>query len=180
MGRQDQGISDSAERYQVVPRTLCFILNGDDVLLLKGAPDKRLWANRYNGVGGHVEQGEDVCSAALREIREETGWQEDDVKDVRLRCLVNIDSGDPRVGILLFVFTARSKLRRTRSSAEGTLEWVPRSRLLDCALVEDLPVLLPRVLELPENAPPVFARYSYDQDDRLVIRFNACHLPDGP
>ncbi len=43
------------------------------MLLLKGSPTKRLWANRYNGVGGHVERGEDVLSAARRELEEETG-----------------------------------------------------------------------------------------------------------
>ena len=55
MGRDEQGVPDSAKRYKTIPRTLCFVCNGDDVLLLKGAPDKRLWANRLNGVGSHVE-----------------------------------------------------------------------------------------------------------------------------
>ena len=67
----DQGIFTN--RYMVIPRTLIFLTRGDTILLLKGAPTKRLWANLYNGVGGHVEQGEDVLSAAYRELEEETG-----------------------------------------------------------------------------------------------------------
>lgn len=178
MGQQDQGVFSSAGRYQTVPRTLCFILHGDDVLLLKGAPDKRLWANRYNGVGGHVERDEDVCTAALREICEETGWCDDQVEGLRLRGLVNVDAGDPHTGIMLFVFTARTSTRGTRASAEGALEWVPRSRLLEYPLVDDLPVLLPRLLALPNDAAPLFAHYGYDQNDQLVMRFCGCHLPD--
>jgi 8-oxo-dGTP diphosphatase len=180
MGQQEQGVFASDERYKTVPRTLCFVLHGDDVLLLKGAPDKRLWANCYNGVGGHVERGEDVCTAARREICEETGWCDDELEDLRLRGVINVDAGDPRTGIALFVFTAQARVRRTQASAEGTLEWIPRSRLLDYALVEDLPVLLPRVLALADDAPPLFGHYSYDESGGLVIRFNSCYLPDMP
>ncbi len=180
MGRKEQGVFVNEGRYQTVPRTLSFILHGDDVLLLKGAPDKRLWANRFNGVGGHVERDEDVCAAALREICEETGWEADNVEDMRLRGLINVDAGDTQPGVMLFVFTARARTRETRASAEGTLEWIPGSRLLDCALVEDLPHLLPRLLSMPKDAPPLFARYSYGQHDELIVRFNTCHLPDRP
>ena len=66
-------------RYVAVPRTLVFLTSANpatgelEILLLKGAPHKRLWANLLNGVGGHVEVHEDVYSAALREVQEETG-----------------------------------------------------------------------------------------------------------
>jgi 8-oxo-dGTP diphosphatase len=179
MGKEDQGVFASTRRYHTVPRTLCFITHGNDVLLLKGAPDKRIWANRYNGVGGHVERDEDVCEAALREICEETGWSKNDVENLRLRGVINVDAGDPQTGIMLFVFTARANQRQTGASAEGTLEWIPRSRLLDYDLVEDLPVLLPRVLSSPDDAPLFFAHYSYGSNDQLVIRFNVFHLPDN-
>jgi hypothetical protein len=59
------------------------------------------------------------------------------------------------------------------------LEWIPRSRLLEYPVVDDLPVLLPRLLALPDDAAPLFAHYGYDQNDRLVMRFSSCHLPDA-
>jgi 8-oxo-dGTP diphosphatase len=180
MKREEQGVSAAVGRYQAVLRTLCFVTCDDDVLFLKGAPGKRLWANRYNGIGGHVERDEDVCAAALRELCEETGWCADDVQDLRLRALINVDAGEPYPGVLLFVFTARARHRQTRASAEGTLEWIPRPKLLDYELVEDLPALLPRILDLADDAPLLSGHYSYDQNNHLVIRFNIYHLPDAP
>jgi 8-oxo-dGTP diphosphatase len=158
-----------ADRYQVVPRTLCFITHGDDVLLLRGAPDKRIWPNKYNGVGGHVEPDEDVYSAALREIEEEAGLA---VRDLRLRGVINIPvNAQNKTGILVLVFTAAADARATRQSAEGTLKWVSRDRLAALDLVEDLPTLLPRVLAMGSDTPPFFAHYRYDEQGRLIMDF---------
>jgi 8-oxo-dGTP diphosphatase len=168
MGREDQGVAKSKHRYQVIPRTLCFITHGNEVLLLRGGPHKRLWAGRYNGVGGHIEAGEDVHTAALREIDEETGLA---VRDLRLAGVVHADAGDPAVGILFFVFTARAASKEIGVSPEGTLEWWPVDRLSETEMVEDLPVLLPRVLAMQPGAEPFFASYRYDEHDRLVISF---------
>jgi len=167
MSSADQGVRHSLHRYQAVPRTLCFIAHGDDVLLLRGSPTKRIWPNKYNGVGGHVEANEDVYIAAIREMCEETGL---DVSDARLRGVINIDTGE-EIGIILFVFTAQARGREARPSPEGTLEWVRRDRVATLDLVEDLPELLPKVLAMRPDDPPFFARYHYDEHNRLVITF---------
>ena len=163
MPKSDQGIDISLkrQRYSVIPRTLVFITRGDHVLLLRGAPTKRIWANQYNGIGGHIERDEDVCAAARREVREETGLE---VDDLRLVGLINID-GDQPTGILLFVFTATSRSGEPVPSDEGTLEWIDRDLITQVDLVEDLPTILPRALDLPLNAPPFFAHYHYEEQE---------------
>ncbi len=167
MGATDQGIEKSASRYQVVPRTLSFITYGDEVLLLRGAPTKRIWPGKYNGVGGHVEADEDIYTSAMREMREETGLE---VTSARLRSIIHVDVGQ-ETGIIVFVFTAQALGREVKSSPEGALEWVRQDQVETLDLVEDLPELLSRVLAMRPDDPPFFARYHYDEHDRLVIEW---------
>jgi 8-oxo-dGTP diphosphatase len=167
MGAKDQGIVPSKNRYLVVPRTLIFITHENAVLLLRGSPSKRIWPGLYNGIGGHIERGETIQESALREIREETGLS--DVKDLKLRGIITIDADDPSMGILLFVMTAVSPTREVRSSQEGTPEWFEKNTLPTDKLVEDLPILLPHVLAMPDEAPPFFGHYHYDDQDKLII-----------
>ncbi len=169
MGRADQGIRLSTGRYLVIPRVLCFLTHGDDVLLLRGAPDKRIWANRYNGVGGHVERGEDVYSAARREIAEETALH---IDELHLCGVVNIAPDADGVGVLMFVFAARAPSRAVQPSPEGTLAWFHPDQLDELDLVEDLPLLLPRVLAHSPASPPFFAHTTYDDNDRLILTFH--------
>ena len=156
-----------SSRYQVIPRVLCFVTSGDELLLLKGAPDKKLWAGKYNGLGGHVERGESVHAAAWREIREEAGIP---VTGLLLRGVVTV-ALEAEPGIGLFIFTAAALSRDYTDSLEGTLEWVPISRVATLNTVEDLPRLVSVILSLPPGAPPFGGHYRYDPNGRLVMEF---------
>ena len=170
MPKSDQGIDVSLarRRFTVIPRTLVFITRDDRILLLRGSSQKRLWADKYNGIGGHIERDEDVYAAALREVHEETSLE---VEDLHLAGLINID-GDQPAGIMLFVFTAISRSGDPTPTEEGTPEWIARDQLARIDLVEDLPTILPRALALLPDAPPFFAHYHYDEQERLIIRFH--------
>jgi ADP-ribose pyrophosphatase len=169
MSAADQGIS--ADRWTAIPRTLCFITHADAVLLMRRAAHKRAFPGQYNGIGGHVERGEDPLSGALREIQEETGLTPAQLRDVRLRGITHIDAGE-RVGILLFVFSAVASTRIvTGDESEGSLHWVPLTEADQLPLVEDLPILLPRLFGPAAGAAPFFAHVRYDAHDRMMICF---------
>lgn len=173
MGAQEQGADATQGRWLVIPRSLCFVTNGNDVLLMKRALNRRVYPNRYNGVGGHIERDEDPYSSARREIAEETGLT---VSKLRLRAIYNIDAGG-QTGIMLFVFSAASHSREVSANAEGTLHWIPQDKVTDFDLVEDLPMILPRVLQMRDDEPPLFVHLSYDASDLLRLRF--AEMNDG-
>jgi 8-oxo-dGTP diphosphatase len=168
LGAKQQGANVTEGRWLVIPRTLCFVLNGDDVLLMKRGAHKRIFPNQYNGVGGHIERDEDPYNSAIREIYEETGLT---VRDVRLCAVYNIDAGEA-TGIMLYVFIARSDSREgLAESPEGTLHWIPIANLSEYDLVEDLTTILPKVTALEPCQPPYFVHVSYDDRDHIVMRF---------
>ena len=80
------------QRYTIIPRTLVFLTRDKMLLLLKGAPDKRLWAGQYNGLGGHIKAGESPYRAAVREVQEEAGLE---VDNLTLRAIIHITMPDP-------------------------------------------------------------------------------------
>jgi 8-oxo-dGTP diphosphatase len=168
MGAKQQGADATDGRWLVIPRTLCFVIHDGAVLLMRRGPHKRVFPNQYNGLGGHIERGEDPSEGARREIEEESGLQ---VRDLRLRGVHHIDAG-AGTGILLFTFTAVSDSREViAESEEGTLHWVPFDQIHELDLVEDLPQVLDRVLVMPDDAPPYFVHVSYDEDDQISMRF---------
>ena len=164
MPQSDQGIS--RDRYMLIPRVLIFVTREGKVLLIQGAPTKRLWAGKYNGIGGHVERGEDVLSAARRELLEETGL----TCDLRLVGTVAVDAGE-NVGVGLFVFAGECVEGEPRPSAEGTLEWLTASELAGRPIVEDVAILLGRILARAESDPPFAARSFYDAEGKLKVAF---------
>lgn len=189
MQADEQGVRDAGRRrYQAIPRTLLLITSPNPpspqvdgqapqqqgkapryLLLLKGAPTKRLWANRYNGLGGHIEANEDVLTAAQRELAEETGLT--DVA-LTLRGVINIDTGadeaGPRPGVLMFVLVGEAPTREVISTAEGTPEWIPLTQLEDYPLIDDLYAVIPLALG---DGPTFYGHYTPRADGSMSYRF---------
>ncbi|MBW8010075.1 MAG: NUDIX domain-containing protein [Chloroflexi bacterium] len=165
MPKSDQGVF--RDRYSLIPRVLIFLTLGEKVLLLKGSPTKRLWANLYNGIGGHIERGEDVISAAHREILEETGLK---TYNLWLCALITIDTGQD-VGIGMYVFRGDHPNGKIQPSDEGVAEWIKFSELKKLPLVEDLPTILPKILDMQPGDEILSVHYAYNKGGKLQIRF---------
>jgi 8-oxo-dGTP diphosphatase len=159
----DQGITK--DRYKIIPRTAIFVRRGDEYLLIKVAPAKRLWAGKYNCLGGHVERGEDALFSARRELMEEAGIK----ADLWLCGTVIVDVGEP--GICLFVFCGENPQGVIIAGEEGTVEWVKKDAILQLPVVEDLPILLDRIHAMRQGDPPFSACSAYDQENKLKFIF---------
>ena len=176
MGAKEQGTDNTTiqGRWQVIPRTLCFVTHGDDILLMKRAPHKRIFPNHYNGLGGHIERNEDPQTGAIREIKEESAL---DVVNVHYCGSTHVDVGN-EAGIILYVFRAEATSREFQANDEGQLEWLNLPHLLadiangtcDLLLVEDLPIVLPMIFGNQARSIPYFAHVSYDEVDQIVFR----------
>jgi 8-oxo-dGTP diphosphatase len=158
----DQGVT--RHRYMLIPRVLIFATRGSRVLLLRGAPAKRLWANKYNGAGGHVDPGEDLLSAARRELLEETGL----TANLWLCGTVAVETGE-NPGIGIFVFTGECPEGEPKASPEGTPEWVEFKDVPHLPSVEDVPILLNRICKMKRGDAPFSARSFYQGADLSVL-----------
>ena len=118
---------------------LCLIRQGDRILLQNRV--KKDWRG-YTLPGGHVEPGESIVDACVREMKEETGL---DVFDVRL-CGVKqfpIEGGR----YIVFLFTTEHFSGELCSSEEGKMEWVELDRLDAYDTVSDMKALLDVMLK---------------------------------
>lgn len=161
MSSSEQNITKN--RYTLIPRTIIFVRKGDEVLLLKGADTQKIWAGKYNGLGGHIEKGEDVISSARRELYEESGI----TADLWL-CGTVIVEGE--IGICLFVICGENPQGEITESKEGKAEWIKKESIAKLPVVEDLPILLNKIDSMNQNNPPFSAR-SFYEDGKLKIIF---------
>lgn len=160
----EQGIRKG--RYSVIPRTLTFVFHEGRLLLLRGAKDKQIWAGLYNGVGGHVEQGEDIYTAAIRELEEETGISG---IPLDLSGLIHVKT-EMGTGVLIAVFRAEAVNESVKASPEGELDWIPVDDISQYPLVNDLYQLIPRVVQWTKGDPVLFG-LSRKVGDKWMIRF---------
>lgn len=157
-------------RYAVIPRVLIYVTRGDELLLLKLLPRQgkvTRWTGRYNGLGGHIERGEDALTAAHRELLEESGVK----ADLRLCGVLIVQTEAADLGIELHLFTGEYLSGELQATDEGLPEWIPLKNLAQIPLVEDGPVLIEKVLALKPGDPPFCARSFYDEQEQLTVVF---------
>lgn len=154
------------DRYSVIPRTLTFLIFKNQVLLLRLASDRGAWAGKLNGLGGHVEKGEDPLSAALREVKEETGITP---STLMLCGLVHIDVGE-NPGISLYIYLgATDSLEIPAQTSEGKAEWQAISSLENLPVVEDLLFLFPNAQKAYAMKKPFSASYHINDEEKFSI-----------
>lgn len=126
-------------RTENVELTVLCLLHKDGKYLLQDRV-KKDWQG-YTLPGGHVEPGESIVDAVVREMKEETGLA---ILDPRL-CGVKqfpIDGGR----YIVFLFEATSFEGEISSSEEGNIHWIRAEELDQVNLVQDFRDLVDVIL----------------------------------
>jgi len=125
--------------YTPIIGTLAYLWDRkDDTVLMihRNARSDDEHLGKYNGLGGKLEDDEDVISGVRRELYEEAGLQ---LTSVLLRGTISWPGFGPKgedwLGFI-FLVDAWSGVA-PRSNAEGDLSWVARPRLIDACSPDD-------------------------------------------
>lgn len=152
--------------------TLCYITQGDDVLMLhriKKAHDVN--EGKWIGVGGKFEPGESPDECLLREVREETGLS---LSRFHYRGVITFCYNDNDAEYM-HLYTADAFTGTLATDCrEGVLRWVPRDEIASLSLWQGDRIFL-RLLA--ENHAPFSLKLTYHNDDLLAVTLDGEPLP---
>ena len=143
---------------QVELTVLCLIHNKDSYLLQDRV--KKDWKG-YTLPGGHIEPGESIVDAVVREMKEETGLT---IKSPRL-CGVKqfpIEGGR----YIVFLFETDQFEGKVVDSDEGKMHWVKISELSNVNLVNDFEELI----EVMMSDILTEFQYVVENDEWIVVK----------
>ena len=143
---------------QVELTVLCLIHNDDSYLLQDRI--KKDWKG-FTLPGGHIEPGESIVDAVVREMKEETGLM---IKSPRL-CGVKqfpIEGGR----YIVFLFETDQFDGELASSDEGKMHWVKISELSNVNLVSDFEELI----EVMISESLTEFQYVIENDGWIVVK----------
>ena len=150
--------------------TLCYLLQGDQVLLLhRVKKENDLNHDKWIGIGGKFEEGESPEECLLREAWEETGLT---LTDYRYRGIVTFVSNEWE-GEYMHLYTASGWTGALKECNEGVLEWVSREKMKELPQWEGDKIFL-RLLE--EEAPFFSLKLSYEGDRLTYAALNGKEL----
>ena len=142
--------------------TLCYILRGDQVLMLHRIKKKNdINKDKWIGIGGKFEGEESPDECLLREAREETGLE---LTSWQCRGVVTFLTENPGDGEFMYLFTADGFQGELKECDEGDLQWVDRAFLDRLPKWEGDQIFLDL---LWKNEPFFLLKLRYDHD-RLV------------
>lgn len=150
--------------------TLCYLLQGDSVLLLhRVKKENDLNHDKWIGIGGKFEENESPEECLVREAWEETGLT---LTGYQYRGIVTFIS-DRWEGEYMHLYTATEWTGTIKECDEGVLEWVSLEKMRELPQWEGDRIFL-RLLE--EGAPFFSLKLCYEGDCLVYAALNGKEL----
>ncbi|MBL7160504.1 MAG: 8-oxo-dGTP diphosphatase [Candidatus Aenigmarchaeota archaeon] len=122
--------------------TLCYVFQDEQVLLQKKA-EGLFGGGKWNAPGGKIKFAESPTRAAIREVREETGLEVDNLKPAGLLNFIE----EKGKAFLVHIFVADKFSGEPRESLEGKLKWFPKNQIPYDEMWENDSIWLPKILK---------------------------------
>ncbi len=132
------------------------------LMLLRNKKKNDENANKYIGVGGHLEDGETPLECVKREVLEETGLT---VNKATYKGFVDFCKVGRTSVERMYLYTCSDFSGDLIQCNEGTLEWVPVNKINELPLWEGDRVFLPL---LKEDDKPFHITLVYSESDELI------------
>ncbi len=137
--------------------TLVYVIKGDKILMIH--KKKGLGSGYYNGIGGKVEDKEDVVKAAIRECQEEVGITPRSLEWYGLLEFWNYEDYKVESVHFVHVFLARDFDGVPRESDEAEPVWFSINEIPYNNMWEDDIMWLPKVL----SGKKVYGRFEFNR-----------------
>ena len=148
---------------KTIEASLVYLFKDDHVLMLhRVKKEKDIHKGKWNGLGGKLEPEESPEESAIREIKEESGFDMHSLKFAGHLFFPAFDKEKNDWSVFVFTSDDFSGLQ-LENTPEGNLEWIHKDELLNLNLWEGDRYFLPKVL----SEDKFLGKFIY-KDGRLV------------
>jgi len=122
-----KSLSDIGNKF--IPAVECLITHKNNILLMKRSEKSKKFPGYWAAPGGHVDEHEDFLTAAIREVREETGIDVSG-REIKLKTVAIGKHMDRKeIYMVLYFLVNLKNYHKPHSSKEGKAEWIPINSL---------------------------------------------------
>ncbi|MFU2163529.1 8-oxo-dGTP diphosphatase [Streptococcus pluranimalium] len=151
---------------EVILTNMCLVEDKDGNCVVQIRDPKRY---NWPGIafpGGHIEKGESLHDAVVREVFEETGLR---ISNPKLVGVKHFQTRGDKIRYLVFLYKTSDFSGMLTSSEEGEVKWVSRQDLLDgkIDLADSMDEMFPIFFD--QTASELF--YERNDNDDLVRKY---------
>ena len=144
----------------IIDTTMIYLKRDNSyLLLLRNKKKNDINEGKWIGVGGHVEKGETIDECAIREVKEETGY---DVHS--LKCAGEVLFIDENLKMMMYIYEITDFSGTMIECNEGDLKWIPIKDIYDYPMWEGDKAFLPKLI----NHEPYFKMVLTYSQNKLV------------